>query len=96
MGLLDTREPPTYSENLQKYNPVMGRFERLLNLKSTKMTTDKDIRQGFRFFHNNILFHQGVPSVIKSGIVYIGVTAIVILPYLIASKFTKYRKDPFR
>ena len=96
MGLLDTRESPTYSPKLEKLAPIENFFSRIFSVRKDKVMTGVNHQKSVRIFGYHLLTQQGVPAGFKAGFVVIGAILPVLTFALVNGRSHLYKKDPFR
>ena len=95
MGLLDTRDPPTFSQRLLKADSLYRVVTKMLTLRKTKVASGPP-QKGIRFFQYHLLSQQGVPGGVKVGLVAASMVLPILTASLLSGRKHQYRKDPFR
>ncbi|OMJ91715.1 hypothetical protein SteCoe_5746 [Stentor coeruleus] len=95
MGLLDTRDPPTYSKRLIKLDSVYRLVSKVMSFRSMKTVTGTPAH-GIRLYTYHLLVQQGVPGGVKVALLFASVLTPMLLPHFLLAKRHEYKKDPFR
>ena len=95
MGLLDNRDPPTYSEKLEKLAPLEGLMRKVLNFRKPKLVTGRP-EKGVRIFMYQLLVQQGLPGGVKGTALLAAIVFPIVGVHLFSASFNPYRRDPFR
>jgi hypothetical protein len=95
MGLLDTRNPPTYSAKLTKVDSIYRLVSKIMSFRNMKTVTGVPA-QGIRLYTYHLLVQQGVPGGVKVAILFASVLSPLLIPHFLLSKRHDYKKDPFR
>jgi hypothetical protein len=95
MGLIDHRDPPSYTPSLERLKPLYNLLYKVLAFRGTKTVTDKP-QHAVRVFFYHLLFHQGVPASFKVGFLAAGMLGPFIIIHMVSASQHQYKKDPFR
>ena len=91
MGLLDTRDPPSYSAKLEKIKPADNTLLKVLSRKRRTTASAGVPKYTFSVFTNNLMAQQGLPGGFKVALLFVGLYFPGMLVYYAAS-----RKHPMR